>query len=296
MRYGERRTFDAIQWVKTAIVHRVLREYPASSGKKKLVLAVLASFADHADGANAYPSVATVARLSGLTERCVSMIYAQLKAEGVLIVEVESKGGPRKTTRYRIVLPTTPKTPQKTLKPISGLEPANPEIGSTETLKSEAPNPEAGFPLTLKPASPDLNILTLTTTLKTHTPRACARDPNGECVCVSSSDEEVTATATPNGNGNPDCEDYFGSLVQLYGPQGGSISRARELWAKLWPEEMCDELDAAIWRHVEHPKVRERLKLGTPEAFWLWKYLHERRWETDPEPLSRAEIEEERRS
>ena len=104
----------------------------------KLLLIALASFADD-DGANVYPSVETLARMTSTEPRTVWRRLARLRALGVLEVETAG-GGRRRSTHYRIrpetLTPASGFEPSETLAPPSGFGP--------ETLTLTTRNPDAG--------------------------------------------------------------------------------------------------------------------------------------------------------
>ena len=71
------------------------------SGLRKLVLVSLASFAD-ADGSSVFPSIATIARQTGLSRRPVQQHIRALEADGVLVKVAPSRR--HRPTEYRIAL------------------------------------------------------------------------------------------------------------------------------------------------------------------------------------------------
>ena len=68
---------------------------------RKMVLLKLADHADD-DGCNAYPSVASLARHTGVSERTVQNILGEFREQNVIIADGSGKGGRKRTTNYRI--------------------------------------------------------------------------------------------------------------------------------------------------------------------------------------------------
>jgi hypothetical protein len=86
-------SIEAISWA--------LRRAPVASKSDLLVLIVLAEHA-HADGSNAYPSVATIAALARMTTRGVQLALRRL--EGAHLITATPRPGA--TTVYRMVMLT----------------------------------------------------------------------------------------------------------------------------------------------------------------------------------------------
>lgn len=107
-------------------------------------LLVLLAIADHTDenGANAWPSVATLARKTRLNERTVQRITRKLANGGHLLVD--STTGGRRSNRYRIPMtPPAPPAPDPTPSPV---DEHNPTPAATPTDAPPATPP--GYPQT----------------------------------------------------------------------------------------------------------------------------------------------------
>lgn len=76
-------------------------EHSPVGGTERLVLLALADSADDT-GANAWPSVATLARKTRVDERTVQRIIRRLEEAGHLVVEATSGG--RRSNRYTVVM------------------------------------------------------------------------------------------------------------------------------------------------------------------------------------------------
>ena len=73
---------------------------------RKMVLLKLADCANQ-HGANAFPSVDTIARDTGVSRRTVQTILAEFRSSDVLVVERHEKGGRGLSTVYKIDLPSS---------------------------------------------------------------------------------------------------------------------------------------------------------------------------------------------
>ncbi len=116
---------------------------------EKWVMIVLANYAND-DGCNAYPSVATIARSAGISDRAVQLALRNLAADGLIVQDGvwQSINGP--IPRYRILvdkLPTgetaSPVKPVHPVKPLrEGVKPFHP-TGEMVALTGEmvSPNP-----------------------------------------------------------------------------------------------------------------------------------------------------------
>lgn len=125
-------------------------------GTRKLVLARLADIARD-DGSSVYPSLETIARSTGLSERTVRTALRELEAMRVLVV-VRRGGGREKTTRYRIDLDTlealsNPATAAPFISETRQQPPLNPATAAPEpllnpkyTLSEKASSSEASSP------------------------------------------------------------------------------------------------------------------------------------------------------
>lgn len=102
-------------------------DHSRSRRNDRLVLLAIADCASD-DGANAYPSMATLVRKTGLSERGVQGCIANLVRLGELVVQLN--GGPRGCNRYRVVMatPANPAPPQDLHPPAdsAGVEDATP--------------------------------------------------------------------------------------------------------------------------------------------------------------------------
>jgi len=74
------------------------------SGQSLGSLLVLLAIADHAhsDGSGAYPSIATLAKMSRLSDRQVQRVIAKLQQDGELVVAYGE--GPYRTNVYRVIM------------------------------------------------------------------------------------------------------------------------------------------------------------------------------------------------
>jgi hypothetical protein len=112
---------------------------------EKLVLLALADHADH-DGGNVFPSVPTVARKTGYSERQVQVIMRRLKDQGILVPVIVSKGG-RKSSVYRIVLSGAVLTPlRKTSGESQFTAAVNPDSPQRCSFNTGAVNPSSPDP------------------------------------------------------------------------------------------------------------------------------------------------------
>jgi hypothetical protein len=134
---------------------RLAWEYPVSGlPSVKLVLLVLAWYADK-DGRNAWPSVPTMARQTGLSPRAVQASLLYLKQASLIQVERPSRG--TLPTGYRLTLP---------------LKPVHHCTNST---------PEAIAPLDQLPLQP----MRATPAIIAPTPEAIAPNPSDQSISVS---------------------------------------------------------------------------------------------------------------
>jgi hypothetical protein len=74
---------------------------------------VLLAMADHArdDGTGCYPAVGLLARKTSQSRRGVQKIMRRLEEAGLIAPSRVSRGGPRRSTEYRLTLATQPRTP-----------------------------------------------------------------------------------------------------------------------------------------------------------------------------------------
>lgn len=86
-------------------------DHSQSRKSERLVLLAIADCASD-DGANAYPSTATLCRKTGLSERAVQRAVAALEALGEL--RVERNGGPRGCNRFTVTMTPGAVTPPST--------------------------------------------------------------------------------------------------------------------------------------------------------------------------------------
>jgi hypothetical protein len=70
---------------------------------EKLVLLRMADYADH-DGGSIFPSVATLSRDCGISDRAVQLILRKFVADGLLLIVANETGGRGKTRHYAIDL------------------------------------------------------------------------------------------------------------------------------------------------------------------------------------------------
>lgn len=89
--------------VSIRVLTWVFEQSPAASGTDQLVLLALASCA-HEDGGGAYPSLATLVRMTRLSRREVVYVLARLRADGVL---ASTQDRPRGGVTYRILMAST---------------------------------------------------------------------------------------------------------------------------------------------------------------------------------------------
>lgn len=97
-------SWQAMEWV--------FKNSP-TKGSQRLVEVVLAEHA-HADGSNAYPSVATIAREANVCERTVQYALRRLTSIGRIVPE---GFGPKGTIKYRVVMSQiAPEPPEGTVR------------------------------------------------------------------------------------------------------------------------------------------------------------------------------------
>jgi hypothetical protein len=122
-------------------------DHSRSRKNDRLVLLAIADCASD-DGANAYPSMATLVRKTGLSERGVQTCIANLVRLGEL--KVQLNGGPRCCNRYRVTM----STPAESAPPQNLHPPAESAGGTSSTPAESAPhprNPCGGPPQNLHP-------------------------------------------------------------------------------------------------------------------------------------------------
>lgn len=80
-----------------------------------------------------WPSVPTLAENSAMTDRAVQKILRRLEDKGVIVCEIRSKGGPGKSSRWRLVIRNAETVNHGT------------PFAAPETVNHETLNPEQRF-------------------------------------------------------------------------------------------------------------------------------------------------------
>ncbi len=127
-----------------------------TSGNERLALLALADACSRDDGTGCFPSVSTIARKAGVSDRTIRRVIARLEQRGDLLVH---RGGGRTSNSYTVVMdihsPCQPVTPDS----LSGVTPADraaltqPCHRTPDTTVS--PDPPWNHPVTAAPREPE---------------------------------------------------------------------------------------------------------------------------------------------
>ena len=120
-------------------------EHSASRGPARLVLLAIADNA-HDDGAQAWPSITTLVRKTGLAERTVQVALNALQAIGEL--QVDHNAGPRHCNLYRILM----------LTPAGDAPPHNMHPAGDAGVQEMHPTPAGDAPLPPQEMHPEPSI------------------------------------------------------------------------------------------------------------------------------------------
>jgi hypothetical protein len=117
-------------------------EHSTQKGSYLVTMLAIADYA-HDDGTRAYPSIATLAKKTRMTERNVQLVLRKLEEDGELLIQLGA--GPRGCNVYSIPLtPPAMKPAEQKGEKISGGEALSPPRGEkacVEGVKEVSPNP-----------------------------------------------------------------------------------------------------------------------------------------------------------
>lgn len=205
----------------------------------------LVGIANHDGDGGAWPSIATLARYVGVTERQVQRIIKSLSQLGMLTVD-EQGGGTRNTRADR--------RPNRYVLHLDGVTPASPRDGDGVT--SGAPRGDMEGTHGVTPMSPETSLnLQLQPSLKDNAPSPA------------------------------DVDAAFEQFWQMYGRIGPKQVARQSWERAVFPGRGKSAADpAAILDGLER-WVRYWRQPGAASVKWPQGWLNERRWECDPPPL-----------
>jgi hypothetical protein len=220
---------------------------------EKFVLLAMADHADH-DGGNVYPSVLTVARKTGYSERQVQRVIDSLEARGLLVPTQQTAGA---ATVYRVDTAAAPKV-------------------TAAPKTAPAPRPAATPPVVTK-CHPCQNV----------TPDICDTDP-GQNVTTGGDilsppylykEPSFEPSSQPSVSGSRYPADMI-AFWQAFPAEGRSRSSQKDTqteWSRMTPQ---DRLDAKAGLSIA---LTNRQFLDYPPAAHRW--LRSRKWEVFNEGL-----------
>lgn len=212
-------------------------EHSRSKSTDRLVLLAIADCASD-DGGNAYPSIATLMRKTGLSERAVHNALSRLAGQDCGELKIHRNAGPKGCNRYRVIMTPAVDAPPQNMHPAADAPPA---LDAPLPPQQMHPTPAADAPRTvLEPSVEPSEVKSISSD--------AAHRPDVEKVC-----EHLADRIQGNGSKRPTITKRWRDTARLLIDKDG-----RTVDQIIRAIDWCQDDD--FWRGVvlSMPKLRDK--------------------------------------